>query len=420
MKTRLHAALTRLFGALLLLCALTTAANAQHVTPVEATAEQLILHPGDTLMITLPHPDGLKQHPAEIDAQGAITLGLYGRVVVGGLRLAQAQEKVRTHLGSWLSNTQGVFISIQERAILVFVSGHVATPGTVKLSQDQTPWAAIQRAGAPLPGADITRASLWRDGQETKLDLSAYLQGRVLPQQDTTLRAGDTIFVPARAGVVDVRTGQVELLDQAALQDHVFILGAVKQAGLYRRPPTLTPWTLLAMAQGPLADSDLAHARWITAQTQQQLDLSDPTLSASLQWPQQGAAILYIPPSSSPSRHQPYTRGIVILGAVNQQGKHPISGPITLPQALALAQGPNERADLSKVTVTTQGDGFSISITYDMEEALAHGGHASQVQLSAGQTIFVHAADKTTWKSIARTISDIAILAAAFSVFAAL
>lgn len=395
--------------------AATTAAAATPSTAAPSSA----LGPGDTLLVTIPHPDGLKSIEITLDERGEVVLGMYGRLKLGALELEPAQQRLREHLGAWLVNTQGVSLAMQSRAILVFVSGHVSTPGTIRLKLGEEPWHAIQRAGSVLPGADTTRVSLWRGGQESVLDLSLYLQGR--QAADTiALRAGDVIFVPARAGVMDVRTGQVELLNQAALNDHVFVLGAIKQPGMYRRAPGSTAWLVLAQAAGPKEDADLGNARWITATTSEAVDLSAQTQGAALSWPKQGAAILYVPPRAHSSHHQAVGKGIIILGAVNQQGRHPVSGPVTLPEALALASGASDRGDLSRVTVTEQGDGFTLSATYDLEDALKRGGAALQVRVKPGQSVFVESSDKTTWKSVARTISDIAILAAAFSVFVAL
>lgn len=374
---------------------------------------------GDKVLVLVPSLDGVKKYDAQLDSSGKIKLPLYGSVMLQGLTPKQAEVRVRKHLSHWLNDTSGVSLVVKVKLLNVLVTGQVTTPKRYSLPQDASLWQAISAAGALLPGADLTRVTIHRAGKTQQVDVSSALSGGQL-KATPALKTGDVIMVPAKHGVLDMRTGKVELLNTPALKGKVFVLGAVKAPGLHPWSEKMTPLMAVGLSGGARAEADLHHAIWMTAKTRQIVDISPlhlnqnpPKCSAEM------ACILYIPSRAKAGQHDKMGRTIKVLGAVKQQGHHQINGSVSLVDAVALAQGATDKADISKVYVTRQGDGFAIVTQHDLGKQLTQGGAAMQMRLQPGQTVYVSPKEASKLSKVAKAVSEVAIIAAAFTLFAA-
>lgn len=100
---------------------------------------------------------------------------------------------------------------------------------------------------------------------------------------------------------------------------------------------------------------------------------------------------------------------VTVTGEVGQAGVFPVTGRLTLVQAVALAQGPGQYADLRNVVVIRQIDGQQMAARFDL--AAIQSGAAEDPEIYAGDTIIVDSAEAR------RLIRDLAPLGTLFAVF---
>jgi polysaccharide export outer membrane protein len=137
----------------------------------------------------------------------------------------------------------------------------------------------------------------------------------------------------------------------------------------------------LALAGGASIHADLKHVTVIRADgSQVKADLAkaqqngDPSANVSLQ----AGDVVTVP------RLKP--RKVVVVGGVNKQGPLEVMDDITVAEALKLAEGPREKADLKGATITTR-DGRTVAV--DLEKLLRDGDMTQNVKLGDGDTLLV-------------------------------
>lgn len=382
-----------------------------------AHAETPTIEPGDQLIIVIPDPKP-RELTVQVDLDGDVQLGIYGDVSVRGRTPIEAQVAIQKALQKYLRNTAGVTVVLAEQKRLVMVSGKVQTPGMVRVSPKADLWQAIQAAGGVADGADLSRVVLGRRGSEETINLRAFLT-RERAEPLPFVEPGDVIFVPSEAVVPSEQgAAQGAYLSDAVLRDKVFVLGEVKKPSLLDRSPGLTPLTAIAMAGGPTPQSDLAGVRLVTAKESTVVDLRahmmDPTIPLP-EFPKGRGAILFVP-----DRGDPLGQTAMVIGQVETPGRVPLAGPMTLVEAIALAGGPGKDGELDDVQMVRSGPGFSLVTEYDLEDYVEKGNIIAQVEVEAGDTVFVDDATMTGWQLTLQFISDVAIIAASTAFFASI
>jgi polysaccharide export outer membrane protein len=181
-----------------------------------------------------------------VEADGTFTYPLIGRFRAGGLTLRRVEEGLKQQLvDEGFFRRPQITVSVEQyRSQKIFVVGEVRTPGAYPVSGNLTLVEALARAGSTLPtasgevivvrpaaGAPATGPTLpiADDGREVlRVDLRALQNGA--GSSNTTLRDGDTIFVP-RAESIYV-FGQVKNPGAYALQQReTSVLQALSLAG---------------------------------------------------------------------------------------------------------------------------------------------------------------------------------------------
>ncbi len=378
--------------------------------------------PGDQLEVRIP---GQKPMLLEVGTDGMVDLKNYGVVKVGGQPIGAAEDAIRKTLSKYIKVTGMVQLKRVSEGRLVLVTGKVVKPGTYRISRDADLWQAINKAGGPAEGADLTRVLVTRveRGNPVSLpaaDVAAYLAGSsaVLP----AIQYGDTIFVPSGGGM-DADAGSA-FLSEGAVVNKVFVLGAVARPGMYNRPRDLTALKALAMAGGPTSGADLSNVRVTTATGVNRLDLvawlggetsAAPTLPAD-----GGGVILYVPagtaegtPDSGLGRH------VTVLGGVNGQGRVSVRGPVSLVDLIAMAGGADDKGDLSSVQVVHRGAGYTIATEYDLADFMNEGGLLNGVFIHPGDAVYVNRSSALeVWQTVVGFIGNVAQVATAFAIFA--
>lgn len=385
-------------------------------TPVAAAQ---VLEPGDVLKLKL--PPAKTPVTVTIGEDGKIMLPGYGPLKVEGLTVAAARRALRTRLGRFVRHPAGATLELVRAGRLVLITGHVQKPGIIRMGKRADLWQAIAKAGGPGPGADLTRVLLLRDGKRRRIDVAAYLtgDGTDLPR----VIRGDTVLVPAGAGLnTAVEPGSVFLSD-AAVANKVFVLGSVVRPGMYSRSGEATLFGALAMAGGPAEVADLGNIRLLTPTGTRRLDLIaylQGETSTAPRIPEQGGAIVFVPAVGKPGQTV-LGPSVHVLGGVANPGRISVRGPMPLVELLSLAGGPVERAELDEVHVVRRGKSFTLATRYDVEEFFAEGGLVDRVIIQPGDTVYIgHRAPFEVWTSIVQVVSSVSVLAASFAIFAGL
>jgi polysaccharide export outer membrane protein len=96
---------------------------------------------------------------------------------------------------------------------------------------------------------------------------------------------------------------------------------------------------------------------------------------------------------------QATTKRISVTGSVVQPGVFPLEGRVTLLQAIALARGPSQVADLDRTLIFRTRDGQRTAARFDLE-AIARG-KAEDPEVLPGDTIAIGSSGmKTAWRDV--------------------
>jgi polysaccharide export outer membrane protein len=156
-------------------------------------ADGPMLRPGDAVQITVwrkPEFSG----DFNIGANGAVDHPLYQDVVVAGVPMSVARDRMREYLKTWEVDPRFVIKPL----FRVAVGGQVQRPSLYALPPEMTIAQAVATAGGVTPQGRIDRVRVLRDGRELRVDLTS-AQG---PGVGETVRSGDQIIVEQRSGEV--------------------------------------------------------------------------------------------------------------------------------------------------------------------------------------------------------------------------
>lgn len=210
----------------------------------------------------------------------------------------------------------------------VFVFGQVVRPGAVTLSTEARVREAITAAGGPTPLAALKKATLQRrDAKPIPVDLYAVMQ-QGDAASNVSLREGDVLYVPESS-------------------NRITLIGEFRSPGTYYFREDAKLSEAVALGGGPTEMADLKGATLTRDGKEIPVDLYALLKLGQLKEdrPLQEGDILTIPA----------VRGVTVTGQVNKPGTYPFKEGDTLSQALALAQGPTDEADLQRA-VLQRGD----------------------------------------------------------------
>jgi protein involved in polysaccharide export with SLBB domain len=363
--------------------------------------------PGDTVEITAPGTE-LRATELVVDVRGFVDLAEFGLLALSGLDEAAAGAALRVHLGRLLRNTEGTSLTLKRRGRLVKVSGMVRAPRLVGLATEGDLWTALSAADGLRPGADLSRVLVIRGENRTVVDVRAYLTGDA-PLELPRVLSGDTIFVPAlRSFAGEGR--DADRPTRSALVDEVLVTGAVRKPGRYPRPAPFDPWVALALAGGPEADADLSAVRLLTARGGERIDLAARSRGAPPLDGTGGEDLISLHvPSRKRGANPRLLRTVHVLGAVGEPGPVPVDGPVRLLDALSMASGPTDSADLRSVEVIHRRAGATLSTRYDLRARIA--GAEEDVILQPGDTVLVGDDGEDSTRVALQALSNVAIIA---------
>ena len=269
----------------MLMLLLMTALQAGPAPAAQVDSALYVVGPNDVLTITVFNQPRLSGRFV-VEADGAITYPLLGRVAVGGLSIRAVEDVMRQRLSAGYVRDPQVSVSMEEyRSQQIFVMGEVRQPGSLEFTGAMTLIEALARAGSVtdragaeavivrarhLPSGSNGPEPSGSNGPETagdapepetetiRVDLQRLQSGTLT--ENVSLRPGDTVFIP-RA-------------------ETIFVLGQVRTPGEYVVRPKMTVRQVLALAGGM---SERASTRRI--QVVRQVDGKEVTGGISLQDP---------------------------------------------------------------------------------------------------------------------------------------
>lgn len=201
-----------------------------------AATELYRLGPGDQLIITVWERPDLRTDVV-VGPDGRIAVPLAGQLHVDGYTLEEVEKALVERLQVYLLDPLVTVQVAKYRTFRVQVLGNVARPGFYNLEYGSTLLDALAAAGGPLQTADLEHIKVG----DLEINAANILQN---PSLDMELTAGTTISVPAAKPVL--------------------VLGAVKNPGTYSLPLSTADATVLdviALAGGLTLNADENQVR---------------------------------------------------------------------------------------------------------------------------------------------------------------
>ncbi|MGC3836432.1 SLBB domain-containing protein [Moritella viscosa] len=263
---------------------------------------------------------------------------------------------------------QGGDASDTQKAVTVF--GEVNAPGTFSYVPDMTIIESLMKANGVTRYANVGKIRVMGSKAPQTFDLKLYLDTGDMSKLPK-INPGTTIFVPIQ--VEDIKVGlQV-----------VYVMGQVNKPG-----------AMLANAGGPNRYADTQQIRVLKENGETfRFDLKkysdDPENNP---FPViEGGDVIFLPEKADMIEKswlvEAHDEAIKIIGAVKNPGRYQWDDDMTFLDLLGHAEGPTEKADLSKVMIIGN-DGLGERLFFDLEQFMKVGGdYLILPQLSAGDTV---------------------------------
>ena len=365
--------------------------------------EAYVLGPGDAILLKFFNvPEYNNQYQIMVD--GTVNLPLVGNTLIAGMTLKQASDAISARYVKELEYPIVTVNLVQPRAFQIAVAGEISQPGLYALPAAQggqfaTVAQAVQAAGGVTQAADLKRVEVRRRERTgvtrtTTVNLLELLQNGDL-SQNTTLRDGDTIFIPAATEINLAETNQLAVSNLRANTNqllNVAVVGEVARPGPYRLggtngQPTLIQALQLAGGITPSANLRQIQVRRQTRQGNAQeikIDLWQVLQTGNLSQDlvlQPGDTVT-IPAAANLTSNQiaslassSLSTGVIrtnIVGEVKVPGRLELQSNTTLNQAVLAAGGFNGRSnkDVKLIRFNPNGTVTQQKIKIDLSQGL--------------------------------------------------
>ncbi|MFO0618653.1 MAG: polysaccharide biosynthesis/export family protein [Polyangiaceae bacterium] len=164
-------------------------------------AHEYVIGAGDQLRINVWQNNDLSTEVL-VRPDGTITLPLVGDIQVAGKTPTDVKTDITQKLSTFIKTESSVVtVAVaQVQSYRFTVAGQVQNPGTFQSAYYVTVAEAIAMAGGPTRFASTSDMELIRiasDGKTRRIPINYdEIQSRKLPEENLTLVAGDTVFVP--------------------------------------------------------------------------------------------------------------------------------------------------------------------------------------------------------------------------------
>ncbi len=209
---------------------------------VEEKVEEYVLGRDDVIGISVwRHAEA--SSTATVDPYGKVSLPIVGEIQAESLTRLQLEKKVARRLAKYYKNPSVRVVITEYNNRRIYVLGQVSQPGTQILGGRPDLLGVISRAGGATQNADLRGCSIVRGkGKIIKIDLYELLvKGNI--SLNITIQPNDLIYVPDNTG------------------NQVYVLGEVRNPGLYSLRGEYTIAHAVMSAGGPTEDAALNRAK---------------------------------------------------------------------------------------------------------------------------------------------------------------
>jgi polysaccharide export outer membrane protein len=324
------------------------------------TQDNYVLGPGDTIDIVI-YGEADLSRSVTVKPDGAVSLALLGEVKAAGKTTKQfADELVRLYK-KYLKQPS-ITVTVREfRVDRIYILGQVSRPGEYQLRLATGIMELLASAGGPTNRADLAKVVVIR-GKTEAMQLNLLEAFATNRNPDVKLLAGDVLFIPE----TDRRT---------------VILGQVNRPGAYEMLAGQRVSDLVAAAGGPTQRAAPEKAFIVRGQEQIPVDLQKVLagdVASNLQL--QPGDMMVVPESQN---------RIAVMGAVRGPGTFNLVENMKLIDAVAVAGGPTDRANITQVIVVRVEAGKPKPITVNLERALKGSDISQNIALQTGDVVFV-------------------------------
>lgn len=362
------------------------------------------LRPGDNLFLSLPGEATLNIE-SQIKRNGNVFIPEVGEVQVKGLTLQQATQKIRQQLQDVIHDVSAFELQIKQRRLIITILGYVKKPGTLDLEPGATIQEAINAAEGLVPGAQLNRMQVRRDNQVLRFDYKYYLDSgdsSKLP----ILQPLDTLFVPASSLLGNVQTTfdpktMTGAASNAQDTQTITVMGRVNNPGQFDWTPELTLFDIFTMAGGAAERANLNELKIISQNENGQTTVVFDMESLI----ENGGSLQNLPQIKPNDRivipahkidnlqthwlHLKTEDSIYVMGEVNSPGRYKFNEAMHFLDILAVAKGPNDKADIHNIRITHRRDNQSYVTHLDLGRYFETGNEVLLPKVKTGDVIYI-------------------------------
>ncbi len=276
--------------------------GSQAPLPGDRLRPTYIVSPGDQILIRAQNVEEIGERPFAVDADGAITLPLVGKLVAAGKTLQQFETELLQKLAQFVVQPQVQVTLVQSRSEPVFLVGAFRAPGIYPLQGRRRLVELLTSAGGLGQNA-ARRLRVTRRAEYGSIPLPGAIEDseRKVSTVEIALRTFTENINPAE----DIELQPFDVISVERVEA-IFVAGAIGKPGAYDlgERETLSTAQLMALAGG-VAEGGKARKAYIlrpvldtTKRTGIPVDIKQVMAGLSNDIPLMPNDILYIPEPS--------------------------------------------------------------------------------------------------------------------------
>ncbi len=158
------------------------------------------LGPADEIAVRVVGQPDYSLDRMKISPLGRVYHPLVGDIEVAGLTVEQLTRRLAADFGEYLLNPRVSVELVAAQSAKIGVLGEVVHPGIVVMTEPMTVLGAVTASGGVADSGNKTEVTLLRQTNDGRLrtvtiNLKRILAGKADPDENLTLRAGDTLIV---------------------------------------------------------------------------------------------------------------------------------------------------------------------------------------------------------------------------------
>lgn len=393
----LRRSLSSILAASLVLGSFSSALAAQGAAPAQtpvqpSAAPSYKLGPEDVIsIVVLRHPEFSTD--LLVPSSGIVQVPAVGDVNVNGMTLDALRVKIAKKLDDRIYNPE-VTVSLKlQRMQRFYVLGDVRNSGVYDLKPGWTVAEGLTASGGLTPTLEQrdTRIVLEHtEGGEKKV---------IRMPLEEALRKSDDPSLHLEPGDV--------LRIEAIPTFPVYISGKVKTPGMYRlRDDSTSLLNAISQAGGTSDDASLTNVRIVRIDGSEEVIDLTPSLvrGESAKLPSLHGGDMVIVSES--------TERIAVLGYVSKPGYFPVpqGRKVFLSDAIAMAQGGDKRASLTKVGLMRTEGGKQVRKVYDLGKFLRAGDTSQNPEVTSGDVVYVPETNRAETSLIIGSLTSVGVL----------